>query len=309
MLKIEQFKGPWAGLPVAYHDDYSFDEATYRGDVARCCEAGVPGVYTGGTTGEFYAFDFDEFQAVTDATIEECKNGKTPVMIGCTSLYTIGAIKRARYAMDKGADAVQIALPFWMEIPDRCVVDFFVEVSEAVPGMPITIYETMRAKKAITLEMHKEIKQRIPAVIGVKSNEGTVGATPEGCAELSKLYHVFSGENKLGILGPSGQIGSCSSLVYQNPRLILKIFDLLFEKNWDELEGWMQKLNKMIFEGLKPGFDAGCEDSALDRLLGLSAGFLKTSLICRKPYPSCTPEMLAGFRKWLEENLPEFLEL
>ena len=38
----EPVRGPWAGLPVAWTDDDRFDEATYRHDVARCCEAGVP---------------------------------------------------------------------------------------------------------------------------------------------------------------------------------------------------------------------------------------------------------------------------
>ncbi len=41
MLMRENIIGPWAGLTVALacteHDE--FDEAIYRGDVARCCEA------------------------------------------------------------------------------------------------------------------------------------------------------------------------------------------------------------------------------------------------------------------------------
>jgi hypothetical protein len=53
----------------------------------------------------------------------------------------------------------------------------------------------------------------------------------------------------------------------------------------------------------------GLMDSALDRVLGLSAGFLRTSLHCRAPYPSGTPELLEAFRAWLRENDPEFLEL
>ena len=52
-LTRDTFTGPWAGLPVAWTDDDRFDEVTYRADVARCCQAGIPGVYTGGTTGEF----------------------------------------------------------------------------------------------------------------------------------------------------------------------------------------------------------------------------------------------------------------
>ena len=70
MLKKEQLIGPWCGLPVAWKADLSFDEKTYRGDVARSCAAGVPGVYTGGTTGEFYAQEFEEFQKIARLTIE-----------------------------------------------------------------------------------------------------------------------------------------------------------------------------------------------------------------------------------------------
>ncbi len=309
MLTKDQLVGSWAGLPVAWKDDYSFDERTYRGDVARCCEAGVPGIYTGGTTGEFYATGDDEFKLIADATIQECKNGKTPVMIGCTSTYTLGAIRRAQYAAEKGADAVQVALPFWLEVPDEAAVEFFVELSAAVPGMPITIYETTRAKKALTLEQHRQIHQLVPAVIGVKSNANTVGVTEEGCAELSKFWQVFVGEGLWSQLGPHGAIGCCSAMIYLNPRLTMGMFDLLKAKKWDELSVWTEKSTRIIMEGLKPCWSVGREDSALDRLQANATGFLKTSLHCRKPYPSCTPEMVVNFRKWLADNLPEFLEL
>ena len=78
MLTRETFTGPWAGLPVAWTDDDRFDEITYRGDVTRCCRAGVPGVYSGGTTGEFYAMEFDEFQEIARATVEACHACGTP---------------------------------------------------------------------------------------------------------------------------------------------------------------------------------------------------------------------------------------
>lgn len=309
MLTSEQFVGPWAGLPIAWKDDDTFDEKTYRGDVARCCAAGVPGIYTGGTTGEFYALEFSEFKAVTKATIKEGRNGKTPVMIGCSATWTLGVIRRACYAQKKGADAIQIALPFWMDVPDSEILHFFEEVARAVPGMPICIYETLRAKKAISLELHRQIHSAVPTVIGVKSNENTVGAKEKGCAELSKLYHVFTGEDKVYSLGRFGVVGSCSSFVYQNPRILLHMYNLLRQKKWAELKPWEAKIRHICAEGLKPTFEAGCIDSAIDRLLGRSAGFLKTSLRCRAPYPACTETMLQDFRQWLKKNHPEFLEL
>ncbi|MBN2290854.1 MAG: dihydrodipicolinate synthase family protein, partial [Pirellulales bacterium] len=154
MLTRETFIGPWAGLPVAWTDDDRFDEATYRTDVVRCCRAGVPGVYTGGTTGEFYAMEFDEFQAVARATVEECHAHGKPAMIGCSSTYTLGAVRRAAYAAELGADAVQVALPFWMEIDDRDVVPFFKQVADASGGLPLSVYDTARAKKTPSIEQH-----------------------------------------------------------------------------------------------------------------------------------------------------------
>ena len=115
MLGRSELRGPWAGLPVAWKEDWSFDEEVYRANVERTCKAGVPGIYTGGTTGEFYAMEFDEFQQITRATVEECKRWHTPVMIGVTSTYTLGAQRRAAYAEGLGADAVQLAMPYWME--------------------------------------------------------------------------------------------------------------------------------------------------------------------------------------------------
>jgi dihydrodipicolinate synthase/N-acetylneuraminate lyase len=67
-LTQEALVGPWAALPVAWTVDDAFDETTYRADVARCCAAGVPGIWAGATTGEFYALEFEEFRAVVRAT-------------------------------------------------------------------------------------------------------------------------------------------------------------------------------------------------------------------------------------------------
>jgi len=309
MLTRETFIGPWAGLPVSWAEDNTFDEKTYREDVARCCAAGVPGVYTGGTTGEFYALEYEEFQAVTDAAIAECRQADTPVMIGCTATFTDGVIRRARYAMDKGADAVQIALPFWMALTDAEILRFYTQVAAAISGLPISIYETQRAKRAIPIEVHRELHEAIPAILCVKSNEDTVGCTKEGCAAISHYYNVFVGEHLAWELGRFGAIGCNSSLVYMNPRYTLKMYDLLYAKQWDELKGLCDQVTRFFYEGLAPVSAKGCLDSAVDRMLGQTAGFLHTSLRCREPYTACTPDDREALRKWTWENVPALMQL
>ena len=92
-LTRENFTGPWAGLPVAWTKDDRLDLNAYGQDVEGCCLAEVPGVYTGGTTGEFYAMDWEEFCQVAQCTVEICRQHDVPSMIGCSSTYTRGAVR------------------------------------------------------------------------------------------------------------------------------------------------------------------------------------------------------------------------
>ena len=308
MLTRDNFTGPWAGLPVAWTDDDQFDEETYRADVARCCEAGIPGVYTAGTSGEFYAAEFDEWHAIARATVEECHAGSPPAMIGCSSTYTRGAVLRAAAAAELGADAVQVALPFWMETADDQVVPFFAEVAAAVGDLPLSIYETSRAKKLLTLDQHRAVKEAVPTYLMVKSTAG-IGTTPEGCRSLAEIVNVFVGEGLWPTLGPCGATGCCSAIVYWNPRLVLAMWELLQQQDWEGLQkacAPADALHTFLGERYAPH---GFTDTAYDRMGGRATGFLKTSLRNRAPYIAPTEQDVEDWRQWCRENFPEMLKL
>ena len=309
MLTRDTFIGPWAGLPVAWTKDDKFDEATYRGDVVRCCEADVPGVYTGGTTGEFYAMEFDEFQAVARATVEACRAHHKPAMIGCSSTYTLGVQRRAAFAAEIGADAIQVALPFWMEVGEPQIVPFFQKVSEAAGGLALSIYETTRCKVVLSLDQHRAIHEAVPSYLMVKANAGTIGATEEGCEALSEIVNVFVGEGLWASLGPRGARGGCSSVIYWNPRVCLALWDEVQAGDWDEVNATQKRLAP-LFEFLDRQYSPkGLTDSAFDRMGGVASGFLKTSLHSRGPYPPATSEDVEILRAWYAEHFPEMLEL
>jgi dihydrodipicolinate synthase/N-acetylneuraminate lyase len=309
MLTRDDFVGPWAGLPVAWTPDDQFDEPTYRGHVARCCQAGIPGVYTGGTSGEFYAQEWDEFQRIAHATVEECHRHGTPAMIGCTATSTRGACLRAAFAAEIGADAVQVAFPFWMEIADDQVVPFVAAVAAAARGIPISLYETRRAKKVLTLEQHVQIHDAVPHYLMVKANEGTIGDTVEGCRALSKFVNVFVGEHRWADLGPVGVKGSCSSAVYWNPAVLLKTWSHVENRDWPQVQINCGKL-AATFAGLFQAFATrGFTDTAFDRLGGRASGFLNTSLHNRAPYAAPAEADIATMREVFRQSYPEILHV
>lgn len=302
-----KFRGPWAGLPIMWTEDDRFDEASYRENVARCCRAGVPGIYTGGTTGEFYALEFDEFQAVTRATVEVCRTHGTPVMIGCTSTSTRGAVRRAAFAAELGADAIQVALPFWLPVPTDQIVPFFAEVAQAADSLPLSIYETTRAKVTLTLDQHRAVKSAVPGYAMVKSNAGTIGATPEGCRALSEFLSVFVGEPRWKELAPEGAAGACSAMVYWNPQWVLDLWSHVEQQDWDFVSRANESI-ALLHQYLASEFaPRGFTDTAYDRMAGLAGGFLTGNLRNRGPYPSATPADVERLRQWFSKHFPEML--
>jgi len=305
-LTRETFAGPWAGLPVAWTDDDRFDEAAYRENVANCCRAGVPGVYTGGTTGEFYAMELDEFSQVARATVEECHAHGKPAMVGCSSTYTRGAVRRATIAAELGADAVQLAMPFWIEIGEPQIVPFCKAVAEAA-GLPLSIYDTPRSKRSLTLDHHRAIKEAVPGYIMVKATPGSIGAMPEGCAALAELVNVFVHESLWAELPAAGIHGCCSAMVYWNPRVVLDFWSKVQAGDSAAVEQLHRKfasLHDFLFAQFGP---KGYTDTTYDRLAGAACGFLKTNLRNRAPYPPATAEDVQTLRNWCQDHFPEML--
>jgi dihydrodipicolinate synthase/N-acetylneuraminate lyase len=296
-------------MPIAWDEQGELDEATYRADLVRCCEAKVPGIYTGGSTGEFYALEIDEFETISRVTIETCRAHDTPVMIGCTATSTRGAARRAALAARLGADAIQVALPFWLEVQDCEVLPFFREVAAAANGLPFSIYETARAKKCLSIEQHSEIHRALPQYTMVKANGGTIGVTPEGCQALSSFVNVFAGEPEWARLGPYGVRGSCSAMIFWNPWVVLAAWRSLEQRDWPALQAAGRKITE-LHDFLIHAFGAkNFSDTADDRNVARATGFLGTSLRTRGPYGYASENDVVIVRQWLEKNYPEMLEL
>jgi 4-hydroxy-tetrahydrodipicolinate synthase len=305
----EALVGPWAALPVAWSRDDDFDETIYRADVAKCCAAGVPGVCMGGTTGEFYALERDEFRAVARATIEECAAHGQPALIGCTATFTRGVIDRVETAVELGAAAILVALPFWLEVGDEQVVPFFQDVATAAGGLPIVFEETVRARKVLTVRQHQELKDAVPSYAAVHATTDTLGTTPAGCQTLARFVHVLVHEELWSALGPKGAVGSCSMMVCWNPRLILGLWKSLQNKDWVSLgiaRGRIRSLWKFLDGEFGP---KGFTETAYARMGARATGFLPTSLRNRAPYRSATEEDVDFFRQWCGKGYPELLDL
>lgn len=305
-LSAENLEGMWAGLPVPWTSRDTIDEPALRENVRRVCRVGLHGVYTHGTTGEFYAQSLAEWKLVAAATIDEAKRYGVPVQIGCTSLSTKDVVSRMTYAQKLGASAVQVAFPFWLPLTDDQALHFLMEVTSAVPGLPVVIYNTERSKKPLTVALLKRIVDSAVPVIGCKGVHDR--RELKLFQKVAPHLRIFVGEAKLAGLWKYGARGCYSSLVYACPRLMLRYYKMCKQGD-PAVKSIERKLKRLSAEYVLPRLERGMYDTAFDRTFATATGFLSGNLLLsRRPYDPATSTDVQEFREWCTRRFPEILQ-
>ena len=298
--------GVWVAQPIAWDENEEFDPARYASDITYMCSTGAHGIYSGGTTGEFYALDFEDFKATNSVMLKTAGAAGVPVQVGVTATSTREVVRRTRWAADNGAEGVQVAMPYWLVMGDDEVLDFFRDVGSAAGDAYIINYATARSKRTISPELYKTIHQDVPALVGLKLGGDRVDSIKSYLEALPE-FAIFIGETMLCEATAMGAGGTYSSLVMANPGLILELFEACRNGNDEKARTITARLKRFHDEILVPFIKQGYWDSALDRLQAMLNPNMSCGLRCRRPYKFFSPEDLDRVRLWLTENEPELL--
>ncbi|MCE9589346.1 MAG: dihydrodipicolinate synthase family protein [Planctomycetes bacterium] len=304
-LTRKNLHGVWCALLTPWTDRDELDAKRYVKEVRAYKGTGVNGIYTGGTTGEFYAQDDATYERITKITCDEAHAIGVPVQIGCSALSTRTTIGRMKVAHKAGADAYQIAIPFWLTLLDDELTRFVREIGDAAQGTPIILYLTGRSKRKIAAPLFGEIAAKVPAFIGTKDT----GATPDEVKAMLAVapdIAIFGGEDFCTRMPVGGRGGYCSVSGF-NTRLVVDLYRLCAAGRYSEarpIHDAIQRMHKEVWH--PPYIDEGFMDSALDRVQR-TAGGVDVGLRCQSPYRSCSEKHLRGYLKWWKANYPQYM--
>jgi len=310
-LTANDVRGIWAGVTMSWDEDYRFDEDTYAKNIQRTIAAKVHGVYTTGSTGEFYTLDFDEFCRMVDIEAELCGQAGMPLQIGCCSDATAKTIKLLEYAAGKKeVGAAQVNIPYWMELTDREVIQFFKDLYTACPEMPLVHYNITRAKRFLHGADYLRILDVAPSLIGVKYTfAGAYFGQLETDMMMTPNLSYFVGENLMVSAMMLGARGCYSSLVATNPQFTLEMYAKAEAGLWEEAIKMQQRLTKFMNEADEfiSGRGEGTMDPIFDKGLAVASGCFLGHQRCRPPYIGWTDETVAALRAWIKQNYGEFI--
>ena len=167
-------KGVIPALITPMNDDESLSRAGLKTLIDGVIDAGVHGVFTCGTAGEFWAMTTDEKQRVFEWTVE-FTDGRVPVYVGTSANSTAEAIELARIAESAGATCLSVLTPAFITPGEDEMFRHYAGVAESTE-LPILLYNLpARTGNALSLSLVDRLHRRFPNIVGIKDSSGDFG--------------------------------------------------------------------------------------------------------------------------------------
>lgn len=133
-----QLEGVYVPVVTPFDANEGLDLSTLTKVVDFCLDAGVRGVVSCGTTGEYYAMSTDERKSVMAHT-SEVVGSRAHLVAGCNAGSTREAIQLAEAAVEMGYDAIMLAAPPTSLPTQRELAAHYTAVAGAI-DKPVVLY-------------------------------------------------------------------------------------------------------------------------------------------------------------------------
>ncbi|OOM78875.1 4-hydroxy-tetrahydrodipicolinate synthase [Clostridium sp. BL-8] len=239
-----EFKGIFPAMLTPLDSDQKVNEKVLREMTNYFIEAGVHGLFTLGTNGEFHLFSEEEKLNIAKIIIDEAK-GRVPVMIGTGGNGTAEVIELSKKMEALGADALSVITPYFVTPSQEDLAAHYEKIAEAV-SIPVLLYN-IPGKTGMTIEPETVARlAKVKNIVGIKDSSGKF-ENIEQYINVTKdeEFSVLAGTDSL-ILKTlmAGGVGAIAATANMLPKTVVAIYN-----NW--LNGSIEEAQKAQ-EALQP---------------------------------------------------------
>ncbi len=219
-------------------ENENFCDSSMEKLVNYVVDNGVDGIFTMGTSGEFFRFG-DAMRAEIIAATVRFTNKRVPVYAGVSDSGTKRVISHIHAAQKSGVDALVCTMPYYApNTSHKAVTQFFCDVLSEC-DVPLILYTIPQAiGSAIPLETLDEIAEH-PKIVAIKDSGQDILYTRQLIERYMKpgLLNVLIGNEDNLLQGMlAGAAGSVPSLANVFPRLLCQLHQNAVEKNKERLK-------------------------------------------------------------------------
>ncbi len=222
-------------------------------------QAGIGSLAACGTTGECAALLWEEKRAFID-TIVQVNRKRVPVFAGATALGTKEVVRQMKGLREVGADGAFVGLPLWQTPTLDNSVQFYADLSEAVPDMAIMIYSNaLFFKSSFPTAFWAGMAENAPTVITTKVTYG-IGTLLEDMRVAGHQINFMPGQNNIfpAYKMARTKITACwSTSAAMGPEPVVALMEAIQkddEKRVDEIWEDMRSVPAFMPPGAMPQF-------------------------------------------------------
>lgn len=139
-------------------------------------QGGIDGILIFGSIGEFFALPMEEKKDMVREAVA-CIDHRVTVYIGTNSMEFEECVEFSNFALDAGADGVMVISPYYFNLPDSAVENFYDSLADRVNG-PVLLYNfPARTGYDLKPEVILGLVRRHKNIVGIKDTVGPMGHT------------------------------------------------------------------------------------------------------------------------------------
>lgn len=302
-----RIRGNWATLLLPINDDDSIDFARLAEEIDHLVAAGVDGIYSNGTAGEFHNQTEDEFDAIQQLLADRCKPAAIPFIIGACQPDPRISLERVRRAARLEPEAIQVILPDWWPVTTDEATDFLGMAAEAACSTPLVLYQPPHAKRVFAPAELAAILTPVPEVVGVKLADGDLSWYEQARQHLDAWAIYVPGHHLATGVKRGVAVGAFSNVACLNPSGAQR-WTASMESDIDRALEVEQRLRTFLEVHIMPlAKTHGYSNAALDKLLAAIGGWADVGTRLRRPYRWLDPQIVSRLREKAKAALPEIM--
>lgn len=246
MRNLEKYHGVIPAFYACYDKEGNISVEGVKALTRYFIEAGVQGVYVGGSSGECIYQGKEERKLVLETIMKEAQ-GRLTVIAHVACNNTADSMELAAHAESLGVDAIAAIPPIYFRLPEHAIVKYWNDISSAAPNTDFVIYNIPQlAGVALTPSLYKEMLKN-PRVIGVKNSSMPIQDIQTFKAIGGKDTIVFNGPDEQFIggfmIGAEGGIGGTYGAM---PKLFLKALECFKKGDYETARAIQYDVNDII---------------------------------------------------------------
>lgn len=211
--------------------------------------AGIDGVLVGGSAGEFYAFTYQEIQAMIIDGVKHI-NHKGFVLAGTGRMTKSETVSLSNVAIDAGADAVIIVSPYYSACNQEDVFNYYDDVMSQIHGNVFLYNYEDRTGYDVSSDTILRLLAKHKNFVGVKDTHPVLRHTQKYIQDIKGKnpdFQVFTGYDNncipSVISGGNGCIGALSN-VY--PELCHHVAEVLRQEDLQGIKTMQREIDKRM---------------------------------------------------------------